>query len=146
METQKNALYYAHILIDPEFSLNELNLLNIYFMSGLDKLNETIERAGIKVTNASQLADYGYVLSHVGKLGQSGFVIYPMNVNFGFVSDILNKKNFYSISKTTESGQKVIFEKVHLREQAIEEDLKYYIELDIQFEMGPYPVFSEYIQ
>lgn len=147
MENQAKALYYANLIEKPEFNAEELKLLNIHFMKTLDEINLILASLGItKITETSQLIDYGYALAQVGSLANPAWIIYPINFNFEFVSDIWNKKNFYVISKSTDKGSKIIFEKVHMRERALEQDLKHYIDLDIQFETGPYPVFSEYIQ
>lgn len=147
IEEQVEDVYYASHIENVEFTEGELRRMKIAFIDTLNDITPTLIRLGVQNFGpGSELVDHGYTLAQIGPLNNPSWVIYSIELNFEYVSDIWNKKNFYNISKDTIDGKKIVFNKVHLRERSMEEDIIRYIKLDNEYKNGPYDVFSEYIQ
>lgn len=142
MEQQKET-YYAVPIENIEFSESELIRMGIVFFENLSNFSDGLAKLGINnVDSNRELIDYGYTLAQIGVLNNPYWVIYSKDLNFEFVSDVWNRKNFYTILKKTDAGNIPIFDKVHLREDYLEEDMSYYINLDLSYQESPYPIHS----
>lgn len=144
--SKQKQTYFAKLVDNIEFSEDELRRMGIFFMDSLENVQEGLNKLNIEgVRQDSELVDHGYTLALVGPLNNTSWALYSVDLTFEFVSDVWNKKNFYTITRQTENGSKVVFNKVHLRDRKIEEDMSYYIELDLSQQEQPYEVFSEYV-
>lgn len=147
MKQDINEVYYASLIENVEFTEGELKRMKIAFIKTLGEITPALIKLGVQNFGpGSELVDHGFTLAQVGPLSNPHWVIYSVDLNFENVSDVFNKKNFYDISKETLEGRKVIFSKVHLRTNNVEQDMTYYIELDSKYKSSPYEVFSEYVQ
>lgn len=146
MEQGNKETYYAVPIENVEFSENELKRMGIVFLENLDDLQGGLDKLGVySVDPRRELVDYGYALAQIGSLIHPYWVIYSINLNFEYVSDVWNRRNFYSVLKETENGTVALFDKVHLRQNYLEEDMSYYINLDLNSQSSQYPVHSEYV-
>lgn len=141
MEQQKET-YYAVPIENIEFSESELIRMGIVFLENLNSLPDGLAKLGVNnIDSNRELIDYGYTLAQIGALNNPYWVIYSKDLNFEFVSDVWNRKNFYTILKKTDDGNIPLFDKVHLRENHLEDDMSYYINLDLSYQESPYPVY-----
>lgn len=137
----KNERYYAALIEDVEFSENELSRMDIAFINSPGELKEGLLKLGVEMTDASdELIDYGYALVQVGSVKDPHWAVYSLEWNLEYILDIWGRRNFYNISRETKDGPKIIFRKAYLRERSMEEDITYYIELDVKSRYGPYDV------
>lgn len=146
-EHEYEEVYYAYPIDNIDFSVSDLNRMGICFINALNEIDSGLNQLGVhNVGPDSELVDYGYTLAQVGPLRDSIWVIYSTDIRFEYVSDILNKKNFYVILKKYKDGERVLFDKAHLREDTFEDDLIEHIRIYSESVTEPYPIFSDILQ
>lgn len=145
MEEPKE-LYYAHEIVDPEFSEQELIRMEIQFFDNLEDVEQAAINLGVENFNkeVDLLEGYGLILSKIGSLSNSTWALYSAEKRFDYVSDVWNRKNFYVISLQTKTGVKKAFNKAHLREHMLTEDLAHYVDLYRELN-SPHEGFTEYL-
>lgn len=145
MEETKE-IFYAHEIVDPEFTEQELILMKIQFFDNLEDIEQAAINLGVENFDkeVDLLEGYGLVLSKIGSLSDSTWALYSAEKRFDYVSDVWNRKNFYIISLKTETGVKKIFNKAHLRQHMLTEDLVHYVDLHHELN-SPHEGFTEYL-
>ena len=147
--TEYKKYFYAEILENIEFSEQELKRIGISFINGLEELETGIKKLGIENFDKSvSLSEYGLTLSKVGSIIDPTWAVYKSEVSFEFISDLWNKKNFYTLYSAevdTPNDVKKIYSKAHLREGFIEEDMEYYVNLHLDSQTAPNQVATGYL-
>lgn len=143
-----NADYYK---IEPieniNFSPEDLKRMGIFFIDDLSQLQSAVDIFGIRMSIGTGLADHGFMLSLVGPIEDPFWALYSTKHNLEYVLDFRDGKNFYSITfvngETKEETK--IFDKIHVRENHVKEDIEYYINLDLEAR-NEHEVYSEILQ
>lgn len=142
MGDENKGRYYAIPIDHVQFTKDEIVKMGIYFLKGLSDLPLALSEFGVYNVDVDRdLIDYGYTLSQVGPLRDGiNWVVYSKDLSPEFVSDVWNKKGFYSIIRETHDETVQVFDKVHLRKDHLNEDFEYYIKLDTKHQEEQYPV------
>lgn len=149
MMTEYKKFFYAEILENPEFSDQELKRIGISFINGIEELETGVKNLGVDNFDKSiSLSDYGLTLSKIGSITDPTWAIYKSEVSLDFISDLWNKKNFYTLYSAEVSKPDTltkVYSKAHLREGFIEEDMEYYINLHLDLHTAPNQEGSGYL-
>lgn len=134
---------------EPKFTFEELKLMNIVYLENLEQLPNAMKQLGIVLENeADELFDYGFILSQIGPPSNPNWALYYESNSLYKVIDILDGVNFYDLFLVNmETGEEqLVFSKVHLLEDEMEERLSELIGIDLESKQQGIPVFSKYIQ
>ena len=97
---------------------------------------------------ADELFDYGFILSQIGPPSNPNWALYYESNSLYKVIDILDGVNFYDLFLVNmgTGEEQLVFSKVHLLEDEMEERLSELIGIDLESKQQGIPVFSKYIQ
>lgn len=137
--------YYAQLIEDLDFSDEELLRMGISFFDSYEEIIESLtQNEDSPLEEFEDLSEYKLTIGILGPMNNPKWVLYSMELNFELVKDVWNKENFYNITRQNTDGVSLVYQKVHLRKNHIEEDMKKYIELD-QNKTREYPIFSDFV-
>lgn len=130
MDEELRNTYVIEPVKDNIFTKKEMKEMGVVFFKSLDDLKKALEDFGVtEVNEETRLMDFNLALTQVGTLESPSWALHYFDLMHELVCDLFENKNFYSISVKEEDKEIKIAEKAYIRNEFLEDDLLYYIDI-----------------